>query len=147
MKLYLLWNLPFFKIVLPKTNFFSFLKPWADNGSTNQYSCQLFYGQGMTHLVPSCLKNTYFRRGAWWNFLCLEVSLLSDYSLLTDIKCLAENWQAGTLSFPFWCLCQRLSLSLLYFNKTLLHKSSKWSGLTSDPQIEFLSSRGHKSRA
>ena len=36
------------KLVLPKTNlfFFSFLKPWADNGSTNQYSCQLFYGQG-----------------------------------------------------------------------------------------------------
>ena len=26
--------------------FFSFLKPWAANGSTNQYSCQLFYGQG-----------------------------------------------------------------------------------------------------
>ena len=27
--------------------FFSFfLKPWADNGSTNQYLCQLFYGQG-----------------------------------------------------------------------------------------------------
>ena len=26
------------------------------------------------------------------------------------------------LSVPFWCLCQKLSLSLLYFNKTLLHK-------------------------
>ena len=26
--------------------FFPFLKPWADNGSTNQYSCQLFYGLG-----------------------------------------------------------------------------------------------------
>ena len=78
MKLYSLWNLPFFKMVLPKTNFFSFLKPWADNGLTNQYSCQLFYGQGMTHLVPSCLKNTDFGRGAWGNFLSLEVALLSD---------------------------------------------------------------------
>ena len=30
-----------------KTNFFfPFLKPWADNGSTNQYSCQLFYDGG-----------------------------------------------------------------------------------------------------
>ena len=42
--MYLLWNLPFFKLAPPKTNLFSFLKPWADNGSTNQYSCQLFYG-------------------------------------------------------------------------------------------------------
>ena len=34
------------KQVLPKTNFFfPFLKPWADNGSTKQYSCQLFHGQ------------------------------------------------------------------------------------------------------
>ena len=29
-----------------RLTFFSFLKPWAANGSTNQYSCQLFYGQG-----------------------------------------------------------------------------------------------------
>ena len=29
------WNLPFFKMVLPKSKFFSFLKPWADNGSTS----------------------------------------------------------------------------------------------------------------
>ena len=30
----------------------------------------------------------------------------------------------GALSAPFWCLCQKLSLSLFYFNKTLLHKRS-----------------------
>ena len=65
MKLYSLWNLPFFKMVLPKTNFFSFLKPWADNGLTNQYSCQLFYGQGMTDIMPSYVKNAYCGRGAW----------------------------------------------------------------------------------
>ena len=45
------------------------------------------------------------------------------------------NWtklkssQGGTLSVPFWCLCQKLSLSLLYLNKTLLHKSPEWSSL------------------
>ena len=44
--IYLLWNLPFFKMVPPKTNFFSFLKPWADNDSTNQYSYQLLYCWG-----------------------------------------------------------------------------------------------------
>ena len=64
--MYLLWNLPFFKMVPSKTFFFfSFLKPWADNGSRNQYSYQLFYGWGMTHLMLSCLKNTYCGRGAW----------------------------------------------------------------------------------
>ena len=63
--MYLLWNLPFFKMVPPETNFFSFLKPWADNSSTNHYSYQLFYGWGMIHLVPSYLKNKYCGRGAW----------------------------------------------------------------------------------
>ena len=40
----------------------------------------------------------------------------------------------GGYSFaPFWCLCQTLSLSPLYFNKTFLHKSSEWSSLVSGP--------------
>jgi len=39
------------------------LQPWADNSSTNQYSYQLFYGWGMTHLVPSYLKNAYCGEG------------------------------------------------------------------------------------
>ena len=43
--------------------FFSFLKPWADNGSTNKYSCRLLR-PGMTHFVPSYLKNAYCERGA-----------------------------------------------------------------------------------
>ena len=63
--MHLLWNLPFFKMVLPKTNIFSFLKPWANNSSTNQYLYQLFYGWEMAHLVQSYLKNAYCRRGAW----------------------------------------------------------------------------------
>ena len=41
----------------------------------------------------------------------------------------------GTLSAPFWCLCQKLSLSPLYFNKTLLHKSSEQSSLVSGPGL------------
>ena len=40
-----------------------------------------------------------------------------------------------TLSAPFWCLCQKLSLSPLYFNKTLLHKSSERSSLVSGPRL------------
>ena len=76
--MYLLWNLPFFKMVPPKTNVLSFLKTWADNSSTNQYSYQLLYGWGMTHLLPSYLKTAYCGRGAWWNSVSLEASLLSD---------------------------------------------------------------------
>ena len=65
--MYLLWNLPFFKMVPPKTKlfFFSFLQPWANSSSTNQYAYQLFYGWAMTHLVPSYLKDAYCGRGAW----------------------------------------------------------------------------------
>ena len=63
--MHLLWNLPFFKMVPPKPNFFTFLKPWANNSSTNQYSYQLFNGWEMTHLMPSYLKNAYCGRGAW----------------------------------------------------------------------------------
>ena len=68
--MYLLWNLPFFKMVPPKTNFWLMI--------AQQYSYQLFYGWGMTHLVPSYLKNAYCGRGAWWNSISLEMSLLSD---------------------------------------------------------------------
>ena len=34
-----------------------------------------------------------------------------------------------------WCLCQKLSLSPLYFNKTLLHKCSERSSLVSGPGL------------
>ena len=36
---------------------------------------------------------------------------------------------------PFLCLCQKLSLSPLYFNKTLLHKSSERSSLVCSPGL------------
>ena len=48
---------------------------------------------------------------------------------------IANTKQVGTLSAPFWCLCQKLSLSPLYFNKTLLHKSSEQSSLISGPGL------------
>ena len=48
-----------------RLTFFPFLKALADNGSTNQYSYQLFDGWGMIHLMPSYLKNAFCGRGAW----------------------------------------------------------------------------------
>ena len=53
---------------------------------------------------------------------------------------ITSSWrlaQGGTLSAPFWCLCQKLSLSPLYFNKTLLHKSSEKSSLISGPRLNY----------
>ena len=44
--MYLLWNLPFFKIVPPKTNFFYFLKPSADNSSTDSIHINCFMAGG-----------------------------------------------------------------------------------------------------
>ena len=79
--MYLPWNLPFFNMVPTKTNFFPFLKPWADNSSTNTYSQHLFSGWGMTYLVPSYLKSAHCGRGAWGNSLSLQVCLLSDWQL------------------------------------------------------------------
>ena len=71
--MYLLWNLPFFKMVPPKTTFFSFLKPWADNSSTSQYS----YFMVGDDLTPPYLKDAYCGRGAWGISVSLEVSVLS----------------------------------------------------------------------
>ena len=48
---------------------------------------------------------------------------------------IANTSKQSTLSTPFWCLCQKLSLCLLYFNKTLLHKSPEWSSLVSGPRL------------
>ena len=50
---------------------------------------------------------------------------------------ITSSWRlaGGTLSAPFWCLYQKLSLSPLYFNKTLLDKSSERSSLVSGPGL------------
>ena len=56
-------------------------------------------------------------------------------SFLTDIKQLAKTSKGGTISSPFWCLCQKLCLSLLYFNKNLLNKSSERSSLVTRPRL------------
>ena len=45
------------------------------------------------------------------------------------------NTSKGVLFLPPSDVCQKLSLSLLYFNKTQLHKSSEWSSLVSGPGL------------
>ena len=62
-------------------------------------------------------------------------------SSLADIK----TSNRGTLSVPFECLCQKLSQSLIHFNKTLLHKKLQLIKPCLWPQMEILSSGGHES--
>ena len=70
--------------------------------------------------------------------------LRHSFLSLTDCWWL-YNIQLKTLSAPFWCLGQKLSVSPLYFNKTLLTqklwaiKPRLW------PRIEFFSSSGQES--
>ena len=87
----LLWKLPFFKIVPPETNFFPFLKPWADDGSINQYSCQLIYGRGMTHLCHSISKMHIVGEGPGDTPSALRSLSCLINGLLRDIKHLAKS--------------------------------------------------------
>ena len=42
----------------------------------------------------------------------------------------------GYVFFPIWCLYQKLSLSLSYFNKTLPNRISGWLSLASGPRLK-----------
>ena len=58
------------------------------------------------------------------------------------------NWKTSKralFSVLFWCLCQKLLLSLLYFNKTWLHKKLQVVEAHLWPPTEFLFSIGHES--
>ena len=121
---YLLWNSPFFKMVLSKTNSFSFLKPWADNGSTNQCSCQLFYDQGWHTSCHPISKMHIVGEGPGETPSALRCLSYLINSFLTDIKQLAKTSKGGTLHPPS-DVCVRSFLCLFsHFNKTLLHKST-----------------------
>ena len=106
--MYLLWNLPFFKMVSPKTNFWLIIAQRTSihincfmaggwHTSCNLISKMHIVGEGPGE-TPSALK-------------CLSY-LINNF--LTDIKQLAKTsgGVGGTLHPSFWCLCQKLSLSL-----------------------------------
>ena len=104
--------------------FFSFLKPWADNSSTNQYSYQLFYVWGMTHHVPSYLKAHTVGEGPGETPSALRCLSYLINNFITGIKELIETSRWGTLCPPSDVYVRSFLCSFSYFNKTLLHKSS-----------------------
>ena len=110
---------------------FSFHKSWAENGSVF-LSIVLWLQDDTPHAILS-QKCISWERGLvnlnlevlpqpWGAPSTLRCLSYLINSFLTDIKHLVKNWQGGTISVPFWCLYQMLSLSLLYYNKTLLYK-------------------------
>ena len=104
--MYLLWNLPFFKMVPPKTNF------WVIIAQQTSIQINFFMAGGWhtsCHLIsklhivgegpgetPSALK-------------CLSY-LINNF--LTDIKQLVKTSWSGALSIPPFDICQKLSLSI-----------------------------------
>ena len=97
-EIYCKWHFFFFpslliKPVLPKTTLFFFfsLKLWVDNSSTNQYSCQLFYGQAGHTLRHSISKMHIVGEGSGETPSALRYLSYLISSSLTDIKCLSKD--------------------------------------------------------
>ena len=136
--MYLPWNLPFFNMVPTKTNFFPFLKPWADNSSTNKYSQQLFSGWGMTYLVPSILKVHIVAEGPGETPSASRcVSYLID-SFLTDIKQLAETSKGGILHRPMMPVSEAFSVLFLILQKSATQKLLSDQARSLVPKLKLL---------
>ena len=131
--MYLLWNLPFFKMVPPKTKFFILLNLGLIITQQTSIHINCFMA-GRWHIL--CFPNSKMNivgEGPSETPSALRCLSYLINSFLTDRKHLAK--EGGTLAAPFWCLCQKRSLSLLYFNKALLHKSSERSSLVTGPGL------------
>ena len=135
--MYLLRNLPFFKMVPPKTNFIF-----------------LFSNLGLIIAQQTNIHINCFMAGGW-HTSCHPISKMHTVgegpgetpsalrclsylinSFLTDIKQLAKTSKWGHSPSPFWCLCQKLSLSFFTLIKTLLHKALEWSSLVPGPDAK-----------
>ena len=93
-------------LVLPKTNLFSFLKSWADSGSTNQYSVNCFMAGGQHTLCHSISKMHILGEGPGENSLSLEMLPLSDSQLSNRPH---VPWQKLTKGNSFCPLLMSLS--------------------------------------
>ena len=143
--IYLLWNLPFFKMVLPKNTFVLSSNLGLIIAQQTSIPVNCFMAGGWHTPCHPISKIHIVREGPGETPSALRCLSYMINSFLTNIKHLAKNYQGGTLSVPFWCLCQKLSLSLLYFNKTLLHKRLQVIKLHLWSQMKILSSSDHGS--
>ena len=72
---------------------------------------------GLNLLANSVILKCKLWEWVWWGLCSLQTffGFIGEY--ITPLLILAKGYSFA----PFWCLCQKLSLSPLYFNKTLLH--------------------------
>ena len=121
--MYLLWNLPFFKRVPPKTNFWLII---AQQTSIH-VNCFMAGGwQTSSHLISKM------------HIVGGGLSALRGLSYLiscfpTGIKQLAKT-SRGHAPSPFCCLCQKLSLALFTLVKLFSTKALEWSSLVLGPE-------------
>ena len=116
--IYLLWNLPFFKMVPPKTNFFLFSNLGLIIAQQTSIHINCFTAGGW-HTLRHPISKTHIvgeRPGE-------PPSGLSYLSFLTDTKQLVKTSGGSTLHAPSAVYVRSFLCPLLYFNKTLLHKS------------------------
>ena len=109
----------------------TFFPPLHSLGLRNNNVSCLRTVSGLNLLANPVILKCKLWEEVWWGLYNLQTFFGFTGEYITPLLTLTR----GTLSAPFWCLCQKLSLSPLYFNKTLLHKSSEWSSLISGPRL------------
>ena len=122
--MYLLWNLPFFKMVPPQNTFSSFFKPWADNSSQTSSHINRFMAGGWHSSCHSISKMHIVGAGPGEPPSALRGLSYLINNFLTDIKQLAKTSRGGTLHPPSDAYVRSFLCPFLCFNKTLLYKSS-----------------------
>ena len=121
--MYLLWNLPFFKMVPPKTNFlFSSLGLIIAQQTSIHISC--FMAEGWHTSCHPISKMHIVGEGPGENPSALRYLSYLIHSFLTDIKQLAKTSTGGALCPPSDVYVRSFLCCFSYCNKILLHKSS-----------------------
>ena len=110
---------------LPQTLSSSYFCKWLGTYLTNQYVILRYCSPNLckqNYLLVIC-PSTRFKSIVLWPGMNYQVPfwVLRHSFLSINILLMTSSWRlaggGGTLSAPFWCLCQKLSLSPLYFNK------------------------------
>ena len=91
---------------------------------------------GMTHLVPVLSRNAGCGWGAWCHSEFWVISFLQLAACWWVYSFLLKTSRRA-LFLPLLMSLSELSPSLLYFNKTFLHKSSEQSSLVTGPGLNF----------
>ena len=139
--MYLLWNLPFFRMVPPKTNFFffSFLKPWADNRSQTSIHINCFMARHDTPHAFLSQKMCIVGEGPGetrqpWGGLSY---LINNFQ--TDINQLAKLAK-GALSIPLlMSMSEYFSVPFYTLIKLCYTKALECSSLVPGPEVKSFS--------